>query len=209
MVAPQKHIAEGERQGIEAAIRSAEQATSAEFVAAIARRIERYHGVSLTAGLIAALVTSLALAYWEPWLSLLYATGLQCMAFALVYALFELTPFAVWLAPRKAKAVKARRFAHLLFFDANLTALPRRNGVLLFIALAERQVEIVADRGIHDLVGTGEWQRIADAFSATARSGKVAAALEAAIRDLGLVMAKHYPAEPGQTSRLPDRLIEL
>ena len=77
------------------------------------------------------------------------------------------------------------------------------------VLLADRDFEIVADRGIHDLVGTAEWQRIADAFSATARSGKIAAALEAAIRDLGLVMAKHYPAEPDQTNRLPDRLIEL
>ncbi len=209
MVAPRRPIAEDDRQIIEAAIRSAEQATSAEFVAAVARRVERYHGVSLTAGLIAALATSLALVCWDPWLSLLYATGLQGMAFALVYALFEVTPLAVWLAPRKAKAVKVRRFAHLLFFDANLSALPRRNGVLLFVALTERQVEIVADRGIHELVGTAEWQRIVNTFSATARLGKIAVALETAIRDLGLVMAKHYPAQPGQTNRLPDRLIEL
>ena len=208
MVAP-KLIADSERQGIEAAIRSAEQATSAEFVAAIARRVERYHGVSLTAGLVAALGAGLVLVLWNPWLPLLSAIGVQCAAFALVYALFELTSLAVLLAPRKAKAAKVRRFAHLLFLDAGVAGLPQRNGVLLFIALAERKVEIVADRGIDDLVGTAEWQRIIDAFSATARSGKFAMALEAAIRDLGLVMAKHYPAEPGQTNRLPNRLIEL
>ena len=209
MVAPRRLIADGDRQGVEAAIRAAEQATSAEFVAAIARRVERYHGVSLTAGLIAALATSLAVIYWNPWLSLLHATGLQCMAFALVYALFELTPLAVWLAPRKAKAVKVRRFAHLLCFEAGLTATPNRSGVLLFIALAERQVEIVTDRGIDELVDTAEWQRIVNAFSATARSGKIAAALETAIRDLGTVLAKHFPAHAGQANRIPDRLIEL
>ena len=209
MVAQAKLIADSERQGIEAAIRVAEQATSAEFVAAIARRVERYHGVSLTAGLVAALAAGLALVFWDPWLPLLSAIGLQCMGFALVYGLCELTPLAVLLAPRKAKAAKVRRFAHLLFFDATLSALPKRNGVLLFVAIAERHVEIVADRGIDDLVGTAEWQRIVDAFSSAARSGRIAAALEAAIRDLGNVMGRHYPAEPGQTNRLPDRLIEL
>jgi putative membrane protein len=209
LVAPSKLIADNDRQGIEAAIRTAEQATSAEFVAAIARRVERYHGVSLTAGLLAALAAGLALVFLDPWLPLLSAIGIQCLAFALVYGAFELTPLAVLLAPRKAKAAKVRRFAHLLFFDASLSALPKRNGVLLFVAMAERHVEIVADRGIDDLVGSAEWQRIVDTFSATARSGKIAAALETAIRDLGTVMARHYPAEPGQTNRLPDRLIEL
>ena len=209
MVTPARLIADSDRQGVEAAIRAAEQATSAEFVAAIARRVERYHGVSLTAGLVAALAASLALVFWNPWLPPLSVIGIQCMGFALVYGLFELTPLAVLLAPHKARAVKVRRFAHLLFFDAGLSALPKRNGVLLFVAIAERHVEIVADRGIDGLVGTAEWQRIVDAFSASARSGRIAAALEAAIRDLGTVMGRHYPAEPGQTNRLPDRLIEL
>lgn len=209
MVAPVKLIADGERQGIEAAIRAAEQVTSAEFVAAIVRRVERHHAVSLVAGLVAALAVILALAMWDPWLSPLSVAGFQCLGFALVYALFELTPLSAWLAPGRAKAQKVRRFAHLLFFDRGLGSLPEHNGVLLFVALAERHVEIVADHGIDALVGTAEWQRIVDAFSATARAGKIAAALEMAIRDLGAVLAKHFPATPGQASRVPDRLIEF
>ncbi len=209
MVAPAKLIPDGERQRIETEIRAAEQATSAEFVAAIARRVERYHGVSLTAGLVGALAAGLALLVFDPWMALLSALGLQCGAFAIVYALFELTPLSVRLTPRGARAAKVRRFAHLLFLDRGLANLPNHNGVLLFVALAERRVEIVADHGVDTLVGSAEWQRIADAFAATARSGKIAAALEAAIRDLGAALAKHFAAQAGQTDRVPDRLIEL
>ena len=187
----------------------AEQATSAEFVAAIARRVERHHAVSLFAGLVAALATGLGLALWDPWLAPLSTLGFQCLAFAWVYVLFELTPLSAWLAPRRLKAQKVRRFAHLLFFDRGLGNLPSHNGVLLFAALAERRVEIIAGPGIDALVGTAEWQRIADAFAAAARSGKIAAALAAAVGDLGSVLAKHFPAQPGQISRVPDRLIEL
>jgi len=115
----------------------------------------------------------------------------------------------VRLTPGGARAAKVRRLAHLLFLDRGLANLPNRNGVLLFVALAERRVEIVADHGVDALVGTSEWQRIADAFAAAARSGKIAAALEAAIRDLGAVLARHFPAQAGQTGRVPDRLIEL
>ena len=73
---------------------------------------------------------------------------------------------------------------------------------VLRIALPDVLAVVVVDSG-------AGWQRIADAFASTARSGKIAAALEAAIRDLGAVLAKHFPAQAGQTSRVPDRLIEL
>ena len=105
--------------------------------------------------------------------------------------------------------MKVRRFARLLFFERGLGALPAHNGVLLLVALAERQVEIVADHGIDSLVGTGEWQRIVDSFAASARAGKVAKALEMAIRDLGTVLGRHFPAAPGAPNHVPDRLIQL
>ncbi len=202
-------ISAEERRAIEAAIREAEQATSAEFVAAIVRRAERHHAVSLSAGLVAALAVTLIAVWWDRWISVLIALGLQCAAFALIYAAFELTPLSAWLAPRRKRAMKVRRLAQLLFFERGLGALPAHNGVLLLVALAERQVEIVPDHALDALVGTAEWQRIVDSFTATAGAGKVAAALESAIRDLGAVLGRHCPVVPGQANRIPDRLIEL
>jgi len=209
MVKSMQSISDEGRRAIEAAIREAEQATSAEFAAAIVRRAERHHAVSLSAGLVSALAVALAATFWDPWISVVIALGLQCAAFAIAYALFELTPLSARLAPRGKRAMLVRRLARLLFFERGLGALPTHNGVLLLVALAERQVEIVADHGIDSLVGTAEWQRIIDAFTATARAGKVAAALETAIRDLGAVLGRHFPAAPSQANHVPDRLIEL
>src|SRR5581483_2944441 len=135
------------------------------------------------------------------------ALAAQCVAFGAVYGLCELTHLAVRLAPGHAREVKVRRLAHLLFLDRGLASLPGRNGVLLLVALAEHRVEILADRGIDSLVGSAEWQRIVDAFTARARSGAVA--LEDAIRDLGALLARHCPAGPGERAHVPDRLIEL
>jgi putative membrane protein len=209
MVKVRQPISEDERRAIQAAIREAEQATSAEFVAAIVHRVERHHAVSLSAGLVGALVVALAAFGWNSWISVPTTLGLQCAAFALVYAAFELTPLSAWLAPRKKRAMKVRRLAQLLFFERGLGDLPAHNGVLLLVALAERQVEIVPDHALDPLVGTGEWQRIVDAFTAAAGAGKIAGALETAIRDLGSVLARHYPPVAGQANRIPNRLIEL
>jgi putative membrane protein len=198
-----------ERKGVEAAIAAAEVATTAEFAAAVAFRADRYHVVSLIGGIIAALAAAVIVLLVEPWASLLLSLAIQCLAFVVVYGILELTPLSVRLAPRRAREVKARRLAHLLFLDRGLASLPAHNGVLLLVALAEHQVEIVADHGIDRLAGSAEWQRIVDAFGAAARQGAVAKALETAIRDLGALLARHFPAAPGDRNHLPDRLIEL
>jgi putative membrane protein len=209
MVSGMARLSEVERNAIEAAIREVEQTTTAEFVAVVARRAERHHAASLAAGLVAALLAGIAIAWLDPWAPIAAALVAQCLVFAIVYALSELTPLGAWLAPRHMRQLKVRRLARLIFFDRGLGHLPARNGALLFVALAERQVEIVADQGIDQLAGTAEWQRIVDGFAAKARSGRVAAALEATLRDLGAVLARHFPAEPGNVNHVPDRLIEL
>jgi len=202
-------LSETERKGVETAIAAAETGTTAEFVAVVASRADRYHVVSLTGGLFAAFAAAVIVLLIEPWASLLLSLAAQCVAFAVVYAALELTQLSVRLAPRKARELKARRLAHLLFMERGLASLPEHNGVLLLVALAEHQVEIVADHGIDRLAGSAEWQKITASFSATARQGAVAKALETAIRDLGALLARHFPAGADNRNHLPDRLIEL
>ena len=202
-------LSPSERKGVETAIAAAETGTTAEFVAVVASRADRYHVVSLTGGLLAAFAVAAIVLLIEPWASLLLSLAAQCVAFAVVYAALELTPLSVRLAPPRAREVKARRLAHLLFMERGLASLPEHNGVLLLVALAEHQVEIVADHGIDRLAGSAEWQKITASFSATAGQGAVATALEAAIRDLGALLARHFPAGSDDRNHLPDRLIEL
>jgi putative membrane protein len=204
-----RKLSEIERKGVEAAVAEAEKGTSAEFVAVVAGRADRYHVASLAGAILAALAAAVIVMLANPWASLFLMLGAQSVAFGIVYGILELTPLSVRLAPRQAREVKARRLAHLLFLDRGLASLPEHNGVLLLVALAERQVEIVADHGIESLAGSAEWKKIVDAFTATARQGAVAKALETAIRDLGGLLARHYPAAPGDRNHLPDRLIEL
>jgi putative membrane protein len=208
MVAMHK-LSDAERKGVEAAIAAAEKGTTAEFVAVVAARADRYHVASLAAGIIAALLVTLVLIWFDPWASVPTALAAQCVAFGIIYGVSEVTPLSARLAPRHAREAKARRLAHLLFLDRGLASLPARNGVLLLVALSEHQVEIVADRGIDSLVGSVEWRRIVDSFATSARSSSVATALEIAIRDLGALLAKHFPAGPDRRSHVPDRLIEL
>lgn len=204
-----RKLSETERNAVIGAIREAERGTSAEFVAVVARRIDRHHGVSLALGLAAALLAGAAVAWLDPWAAVWKALAAQCIAFAAVYLGADFTPLAARLAPRPMRAAKAGRLAHLLFLDRGLAGLPAHNGVLLLVALAEQQVEIVADHAIDKLAGGAAWSGVVESFARQAKSGEVGPALVAALRELGAIMARHFPPAAGQASRVPDRLIEL
>jgi putative membrane protein len=204
-----RKLSDSERELVAAAIQEAERGTSAEFVAVVARRVDRHHGVSLTLGLIVALAAGLAIAWLDPWAAIWKALAAECIGFAIAYLAADLTPLAARLAPRHMRAAKARRLAHLLFLDRGLAGLPGRNGVLLLVAVAEHQVEIVADQAIDQLAGGEAWKAVVEAFARRAKADQVAPALAAAIKDLAAIMARHFPPQPGQTNRIPDRLIEL
>ena len=81
----------------------------------------------------------------------------------------------------------------------------RNNGVLIYLLLADRDLEIVADRGIHARVGAAEWARICRLMEARFRAGEFAAGVKAAIEAVGEQLERHYPSEGENPNELTDR----
>ena len=82
-------------------------------------------------------------------------------------------------------------------------------GVLIYVQLVDRDIEIVADRGIAARIGQPEWdaicQRMQDAFKA----GRYEAGAVAGIDDVTALLARHFPPEPLDRDELPDRPVVL
>jgi uncharacterized membrane protein len=78
-------------------------------------------------------------------------------------------------------------------------------GVLLYVLLADRDVEIVADRGIHRRVGEAEWEAICRALEADFRSGRQGDGMVRAVARVSDLLAAHFPGDGAQTNELPDR----
>nr|BAL55700.1 hypothetical conserved protein [uncultured Gammaproteobacteria bacterium] len=79
------------------------------------------------------------------------------------------------------------------------------NGVLIYLLLADRQVEIVADRGLARRVGPDEWQRICQAMEAAFRQGRFAEGLLAGVAAVGEKLKRHFPGPDRAGNELPDR----
>ena len=98
----------------------------------------------------------------------------------------------------------ARERALDVFSQLRIWDTVHNNGVLIYLLLADRDVEIVADRGIDAHVGTAGWEKICAEMETEFRAGQfesgVIRGIEAVLRQL----ASHFPATGAGRNELPD-----
>jgi uncharacterized membrane protein len=102
------------------------------------------------------------------------------------------------------RGVSARSRAVEVFSSLGVWDTERNNGVLLYLLLAERDVEIVADRGFNGKVAAEEWEQVCRSMESSLREGRHAAAVVAAIDALTRIVARHFPPAPALGNELPD-----
>ena len=83
------------------------------------------------------------------------------------------------------------------------------DGVLIYLLLADRDVEIVADRGIHAKVGDEAWTAICRRMEKEFRAGRYAEAVEEGVRAVGELLAQHSPHTGSERNEIPDKPIVL
>ena len=83
-------------------------------------------------------------------------------------------------------------------------------GVLVYLLLADRDVEIVADRGIHRRVEDGTWESICATMEQAFGAGRFSEGVLAGIEGINQVLSTHFPCKPGEASNeLPDAPLVL
>jgi uncharacterized membrane protein len=103
--------------------------------------------------------------------------------------------------------VAARTRAIELFASLGVWDTELNNGVLIYVLLADRGVEIVADRGLAARVGAAEWQGVCRLMEEHFRAGRFHQGAIAGVDAVGALLSRHFPAGLGQSSvnELPDR----
>jgi uncharacterized membrane protein len=120
------------------------------------------------------------------------------------FALEAALPLGALLAGVSARARAIQIFSELRVWDTE-----ENNGVLIYLLLADRDVEIVADRGIHRAVGVDAWEAICHEMEAAFREGRFEEGVLAGIRRVSELLRRHFPAEGGPRNELPDRPVVL
>ena len=109
-------------------------------------------------------------------------------------------PLQALVAGRSARDRALEHFARLRVWDTDDNA-----GVLIYLLLADRRVEIVADRGIHARVGDTAWEAICGEMQREFAAGRFEAGMLAGLSAVSDLLAQHFPARPGENpNELPD-----
>jgi uncharacterized membrane protein len=95
-------------------------------------------------------------------------------------------------------------FSHLRIWDTE-----HNNGVLIYLLLADRKVEIVADRGIDARVGAEGWQNICRAMETDFSAGRFEAGAVSGVKAVSAELARYFPPQGGQPNELPDRPVVI
>ncbi|MCB1164995.1 MAG: TPM domain-containing protein [Leptospiraceae bacterium] len=107
------------------------------------------------------------------------------------------------------KKVNARQRSLKVFGDLRVWDTEENNGVLIYLLLADRDIEIVADRGIYKLAGEGAWEKICQEMEASFRSGKYKEGVIAGIARITEILAGFFPYREGDKNELSDKPVIL
>ena len=133
----------------------------------------------------------------------------QAALFALVALITAIPVVRRRLTPRFLVRHRVKRMAYGHFVSTGLIHAPGRTGVLIFASLKDRQVEIIAEKAIHDAVGDRVWDAAVGALVQGVKRGDPGQGFMDAIRLCGDALAEHFPASGPHEHRSNDELVEI
>jgi len=210
------------------AVSAAESETSGEIVTVLADRSDDYNDIALLWAIAAAFTAMSVVALFPDfflgkvdWLmggwthewtagelfGMLTALGL--IKFAAVWAIQLWQPLKFWLVPGPVKDARVHAKAVKLFKVGAERRTHGRTGVLIYLSMREHRAEIVADQPIAEKVPAEVWGEAMADMLVEIKQSRLAEGMTAGVRDVGKVLAGHFPRADDDTNELPDRLIEV
>ena len=223
-----KRMTDADHDKVSAAITKAELSTAGEIVAVATPISDSYHDVALHWALVP-LFAVLAWAAWRPsalewWYDFLLGgwqpepTQSQLLTLLMVFAALKFTvallilkwmPLRLLLTPAATKHRRVRRRAIAIFQAAAAGRTTGRTGILIYLSLAERRAEIIADEAILKVTDDHTWGEAMVALLTDVRQGHVGDGIVAAVERVGVVLSEHFPRSSADLNEIPDKLIEL
>ncbi|UAB77580.1 hypothetical protein INR77_12385 [Erythrobacter sp. SCSIO 43205] len=222
------YLNEDQHKIVSNAVKEAELSTSGEIVTVLADRSDGYTDVALWWALgLSFTVMSLFAAFPSPFLDLWDALiggwshewttgelasmtiGLGLLTFLIALGAQQWQPLKFFMIPNPVKTARAHEQAIKHFKVGAERRTAGATGVLIYLSMREHRAEIVADDSIAEKVNPEVWGEAMGDMIVRIRKGQVAEGMAAGVRDVGFILAEHFPRGENDENELPDRLIEV
>ncbi len=191
----QSRFTKADLERIKAAVRTAEEKISGEIVPVFVEKsghysLATYRGFLALAGIcfVAIIIFDRyipSLAIYDPLLIFLTITMVGLLG---ALAANYINPFKRFLLSQRLLDQATRKRAENAFLEEEVFATRHRTGIMIFVSFFEREVIVMADRGISKVVEQKEWDKMVRGITENIRMGKVADGIEAAILRSGEIL---------------------
>lgn len=225
-------FSQDDHERISRAIAAAEANTSGEIFCVVSHRVSTYRDIRLAWAAAASLVLPailIPLGISGEWFGMdsgwqvahvasqsdevnraLMAYALaQVLTFVGVYLLSKIPFLGLLMVPQQVRRSRVRRVALQQFMAHGLHATVDRTGVLIFAAMADHEVEVIADTGIYSQTSPEFWGGAVAVLVKHIKKGDPITGLEQAIALCGSALSDKFPPRPDDLNEVPDRLIIL
>jgi len=210
----EKFLNKEERDRIRAAVSEAEKNTSGEIVPMIVPASYHYPMADVLGGASLALPVAILLTYLLGSMLWVGPTNMWLFMgiFGIAFVVFHRVVQRVW--PLKRVFISDREIdeevqeaALISFFKEELYRTRDETGILVFISVFEHRVWVLADRGINAKVDQGQWDGIVAHIVAGIKSGQQADAICEAVKEVGGILAEHFPVREDDVDELDNLII--
>ena len=213
-----------ESERIARAVAAAEEKSGGEIVTAVIAESDDYGFRELFFALIIGFLTLNLVTYFLPSIENLLSTRswnaqtgsltfLPAMAGlfagAAVYFLAQLPSVDRLIIPRAVMDEAVRRRANRHFMESGAYDTLDQTGILIFVSILEKRVELIADRGINSKVEADTWNGIVASLGDGISRGVLADAMVKAVKECGEILASNIERRQNDTNELDDRPEEL
>ena len=217
-------FSEQEIKGINKAAAHVESVSSGEVLTAVIRESSDYAFYELLAALIGgfiyyavAMIFYTGISNWletlfwhpQPWHVTAFYGATTLLVIGIIYVLANIPGVDRLIVPEAVISRNVHRRALVHFTESGTVNTVDRTGILFFISLRERRVEIIADEGINAKVSQADWDGILKNLLSDIKNGKAASGLERAILDCSGMLETHFPVKGDDVNELPDGIVFL
>lgn len=217
-------LTKNEHERIAEAVREAEKKSGGEIATAVIAESDDYGFQELLFAVVSGVVAFLLLTalsgyfhrFLEPRIWGYQIWHLHTAVFALslikggsAYFLAQLPNVDRVIVPKTKMEEAVRRRARRHFMESGVYDTVDRTGILLFISMLERRVELIADRGIDAQVDPALWKDIVTRLTEGIAADRTADAIVVAVQACGNVLDGRVERRPDDTNELDDEIIEL
>lgn len=190
------------------AITQVEKNTDAELVTVLAPQADDYRWIGLLWAAVIALLLPGIVVFFPGWVDTRTLLLTQWACFVVLGIVFQLPAITPRLVPRMVRHARASALARSQFLAQNLHRTAGATGMLIFVAEAERYVEILVDHGIASRLDDATWSAIVERFTAQVAAGQTEQGFIDCIQACGQHLTEALPATTSR-NELPNRLVVL